>query len=87
MCGVFSYLVAATGLQCLWSFSLGIVDVYALLVRRSLQNHGVVCLFTLGYGVRPIVISSISLGDFSVFNNLEMWFLLLLFGFYFLHSN
>ncbi|KAB2614766.1 CASP-like protein [Pyrus ussuriensis x Pyrus communis] len=47
----FCYLVAATGLQCLWSFSLGIVDVYALLVRRSLQNHRVVCLFTLGDGV------------------------------------
>ncbi|CAB4282785.1 unnamed protein product [Prunus armeniaca] len=47
----FCYLVAAAGLQCLWSCSLAIVDVYALLVRRTLQNHRVVCLFTLGDGM------------------------------------
>ncbi|BBH04969.1 Uncharacterised protein family UPF0497 [Prunus dulcis] len=45
------YLVAAAGLQCLWSCSLAIVDVYALLVRRTLQNHRVVCFFTLGDGM------------------------------------
>ncbi|CAI0453007.1 unnamed protein product [Linum tenue] len=47
----FCYLVAAAGLQCLWSLSLAIVDVYAILVMRSLQNHRVVCLFTIGDGV------------------------------------
>ncbi|KAL6203013.1 hypothetical protein ACLB2K_026717 [Fragaria x ananassa] len=47
----FCYLVAATGLQTLWSFSLAIADVYALLVGRSLQSHKVVCLFTLGDGM------------------------------------
>ncbi|KAK8491740.1 hypothetical protein V6N11_029812 [Hibiscus sabdariffa] len=31
------YLVAATGLQSLWSLSQAIIDVYALLVRRSFQ--------------------------------------------------
>ncbi|CAI0397867.1 unnamed protein product [Linum tenue] len=47
----FCYLVAAAGLQCLWSLSLAIVDIYAILVMRSLQNHRVVCLFTIGDGV------------------------------------
>lgn len=47
-----SYLVAAAGFQCLWSLSLAIVDIYALLVRRSLQNHQVVSMFTVGDGVR-----------------------------------
>ncbi|CAN0916382.1 CASP-like protein 5A2 [Linum grandiflorum] len=47
----FCYLVAAAGLQCLWSLSLAIVDIYALLVLRSLQNHQVVCLFAIGDGV------------------------------------
>ncbi|CAN1182183.1 CASP-like protein 5A2, partial [Linum perenne] len=47
----FCYLVAATGLQCLWSLSVAIVDIYALLVMRSLQSHQVVCLFTIGDGV------------------------------------
>lgn len=78
LCVHFSYLVAATGLQCLWSCSLAIVDVYALLVRRTLQNHRVVCLFTLGDGVR-IKISCNSiwfLADFIVFNHLGMWVLL-----------
>ncbi|KAK8707763.1 hypothetical protein V6N13_058815 [Hibiscus sabdariffa] len=44
----FCYLVAATGLQSLWSLSLAIIDIYALLVRRSLQNSSVVTLFTIG---------------------------------------
>jgi hypothetical protein len=47
-----SYLVAAAGLQSLWSLSLAIIDIYALLVRRSLQNYQVVSLFAVGDGVR-----------------------------------
>ncbi|KAI4322269.1 hypothetical protein L6164_021980 [Bauhinia variegata] len=47
----FCYLVAAASLQTLWSFSLAIVDIYALLVRRSLQNYQVVSLFTIGDGI------------------------------------
>lgn len=46
-----SYLVAAAGLQSLWSLSLGILDVYALLVGRCLQNSRVVSLFAVGDGV------------------------------------
>lgn len=45
------YFVAAAGLQILWSFSLGILDIYALLVGRSLQNRRVVSFFSIGDGV------------------------------------
>ncbi|KAK4758233.1 hypothetical protein SAY87_019534 [Trapa incisa] len=47
----FIYLVAATGLQSIWSFLLALADIYALLVRRSLQNQQVVMVFTFGDGV------------------------------------
>lgn len=49
-----SYLVAATGLQSIWSFSLAVVDIYALLVGRLLQNYRVVVLFAMGDGVRYV---------------------------------
>jgi hypothetical protein len=42
---------SATGLQSLWSLSLAIVDIYALLVMRSLQNRRVVGLFAMGDGI------------------------------------
>ncbi|GAV66408.1 DUF588 domain-containing protein [Cephalotus follicularis] len=47
----FCYLVAAAGLQSLWSLSLAIVDIYALLVMRSLQNYRILSLLTLGDGI------------------------------------
>ncbi|KAE8655393.1 CASP-like protein 5A1 [Hibiscus syriacus] len=47
----FCYLVAATSLQSLWSLSQAIIDVYALLVMRSLQNYRVVSLFVIGDGI------------------------------------
>ncbi|KAJ9178116.1 hypothetical protein P3X46_010027 [Hevea brasiliensis] len=47
----FRYLVAAAGLQCLWSLTLAIVDIYALLVMRFLQNYQVVSLFAIGDGI------------------------------------
>ncbi|KAM7278714.1 hypothetical protein ACFE04_005848 [Oxalis oulophora] len=47
----FCYLVAAAGLQSLWSLTLAIVDIYALLVMRSLQNPRLVSLFTMGDGI------------------------------------
>uniref|UniRef100_A0A5B7CDC1 CASP-like protein n=1 Tax=Davidia involucrata TaxID=16924 RepID=A0A5B7CDC1_DAVIN len=47
----FCYLVAAVSLQSLWSLSLAVVDIYALLVRRSLRNSRVVSLFTIGDGI------------------------------------
>lgn len=47
----FCYLVAAISLQCLWSLSLAIVDVYAILVMRCLRNRRITCFFTLGDGI------------------------------------
>ncbi|KAM3287866.1 CASP-like protein 5A1 isoform X1 [Capsicum chacoense] len=46
----FSYLVAAVGLQIIWSLVLAIADVYAILVQRSFRNAAVVSLFTIGDG-------------------------------------
>ncbi|RID54017.1 hypothetical protein BRARA_G01371 [Brassica rapa] len=46
-----SYLVAATILQSLWSLALATVDVYAIMVKRSLQNRRLVSLFAIGDGV------------------------------------
>ncbi|KAK6138086.1 hypothetical protein DH2020_028176 [Rehmannia glutinosa] len=47
----FCYLVAAAGFQSLWSLVLAILDGYALLVGRRLQNPRVVSLFAVGDGV------------------------------------
>ncbi|KAK2980558.1 hypothetical protein RJ640_006051 [Escallonia rubra] len=47
----FRYLVAASSLQSLWSLSLAILDIYALLVGRCFQNYRVVCSFAVGDGV------------------------------------
>ncbi|KAK4345600.1 hypothetical protein RND71_035776 [Anisodus tanguticus] len=47
----FSYLVAAVGLQIIWSLVLAIADVYAILVKRSFRNAAVVSLFVIGDGI------------------------------------
>ncbi|KAL4190236.1 hypothetical protein AMTRI_Chr07g74750 [Amborella trichopoda] len=47
----FCYLVGATVFQSMWSLTLGLVDVYALLVKRSLRNSRVVSLFAIGDGI------------------------------------
>ncbi|KAK9059799.1 hypothetical protein SSX86_020503 [Deinandra increscens subsp. villosa] len=47
----FRYLVAALSLQCLWSMSLAIVDLYALLVRRCLRNSRILGFFAVGDAV------------------------------------
>lgn len=44
----FSYLIAAVILQCMWSLSLAFVDIYALLVKRSLRNLRAACIFSIG---------------------------------------
>ncbi|KAK6147004.1 hypothetical protein DH2020_017916 [Rehmannia glutinosa] len=46
----FRYLVAAVGLQSIWSLSLALADMYALCVRRSFRNTGAVSLFAIGDG-------------------------------------
>ncbi|XP_057954467.1 CASP-like protein 5A2 [Malania oleifera] len=47
----FRYLDAAAGLQSLWSLSVAIVDIYALLVMRSIQSSLVVSVLTIGDGI------------------------------------
>ncbi|KAL9426728.1 hypothetical protein AB3S75_033504 [Citrus x aurantiifolia] len=47
----FCYLVLALGLQSLWSLSLLVLDIYAILVRRSLRNDKLIRLFTVGDGI------------------------------------
>lgn len=46
-----SYLVAAVGLQSLWSLSLASVDIYCLSVRRRLGKCRVVSVFAIGDGI------------------------------------
>ncbi|KAF6167856.1 hypothetical protein GIB67_027634 [Kingdonia uniflora] len=46
-----SYLVVAAAVQSLWSLSLAIVDIYALLVGRCLRNPRVVSFFAIGDGI------------------------------------
>ncbi|XP_057872971.1 CASP-like protein 5B1 [Cryptomeria japonica] len=42
------YLVAAMALQFLWSFILAILDLYALLIKRGLNNSVLLSLFVVG---------------------------------------
>lgn len=48
----YSFLVAAMVFQCMWSLCLGILDAYALLLKRSLRNSLLVSLFVVGDWVR-----------------------------------
>ena len=51
MNSIYSYLLIATLLQAVWSLLAGIVDIYALSVRRSLHHWLLISLFTVGDGV------------------------------------
>ncbi|CAD6210129.1 unnamed protein product [Miscanthus lutarioriparius] len=50
----FSYLIATTILQCVWSLTVAIVDIYALLVKRCLRNRRAVALFAIGDGISSV---------------------------------
>ncbi|KAL8102320.1 hypothetical protein AgCh_026991 [Apium graveolens] len=43
-----SYLIASMGLQVLWSFGLACLDVYALKIKKDLQNPVLISLFVVG---------------------------------------
>ncbi|KAI3801250.1 hypothetical protein L1987_29354 [Smallanthus sonchifolius] len=43
-----NYLIASMGLQVLWSFGLACLDVYALRIKKDLQNAVLVSLFVVG---------------------------------------
>ncbi|KAJ0657441.1 putative casparian strip membrane protein [Helianthus annuus] len=47
----YRYLVAAVGLQSLWSLSLAMIDVYALCVKRSLRNPVLIFMYAIGDGI------------------------------------
>ncbi|CAI0472349.1 unnamed protein product [Linum tenue] len=47
----FCYLVIAVSLQILWSLLLGIVDVYAIMVKRSLGKPVMIRFFAIGDGI------------------------------------
>ncbi|KAJ0028190.1 hypothetical protein Pint_35631 [Pistacia integerrima] len=47
----FCYLVLAVGFQSLWSLSLAVLDIYAILVKRSLRSNIIMRLFTIGDGI------------------------------------
>ncbi|KAL8102321.1 CASP-like protein 5B2 [Apium graveolens] len=44
----FCYLIASMGLQVLWSFGLACLDVYALKIKKDLQNPVLISLFVVG---------------------------------------
>jgi hypothetical protein len=50
-CLVPSFVVAAAGLMCLWSFSLAMLDLHALLVGRRLLNPRLRWFLTVGDAV------------------------------------
>ncbi|KAH9617664.1 hypothetical protein KSS87_022180 [Heliosperma pusillum] len=50
------YLVAAAGLQIMWSLSLAVVDLYAILVKRSFRSYRVISLFAAGDGITSTLI-------------------------------
>ncbi|KAM3287802.1 hypothetical protein P3S67_021232 [Capsicum chacoense] len=54
----FCYLIASMGLQLLWSFGLGCLDMYALRIKRDLHNPVLVSLFVVGDWVTATVTCS-----------------------------
>jgi len=47
-----SYLIAAMGLQVIWSFGLAILDTFALVRKKTLLSPVLVSLFVVGDWVR-----------------------------------
>ncbi|XP_021746012.1 CASP-like protein 5A2 [Chenopodium quinoa] len=54
----FRFLVAASGLQILWSLSLAMLDIYAILVKRNFRNRRAVSLFAAGDVITSTLIFS-----------------------------
>ncbi|KAJ0732422.1 putative casparian strip membrane protein [Helianthus annuus] len=51
----FSFLIAAMGLQVLWSFGLACLDIHALRLKKDLHNHIVLSLLVIGDWVTAIL--------------------------------
>ena len=57
---VCSYLIAAMGLQVIWSFGLAILDTFALVRKKTLLSPVFVSLFVVGDWVKPLSLSLIT---------------------------
>ncbi|XP_076882383.1 CASP-like protein 5B1 [Bidens hawaiensis] len=51
----FCFLIAAMGLQALWSFGLACLDIHALRLKKDLHNHIVLSLLVIGDWVTAIL--------------------------------
>ncbi|CAI9295948.1 unnamed protein product [Lactuca saligna] len=51
----FCYLIAAMGLQVLWSFGLACLDIHALRVKKNLQSQILLSLVIVGDWVTAIL--------------------------------
>ncbi|KAL8192969.1 hypothetical protein R6Q57_027417 [Mikania cordata] len=51
----FSFLIATMGLEVLWSFGLACLDIHALIFKKDLHNHIVLCLVVIGDWVSAIL--------------------------------
>ncbi|KAJ4722655.1 CASP-like protein [Melia azedarach] len=51
----FCYLIAAMGLQLIWSFGLALIDAYAILRKKVLHGPVLVSLFVIGDWVTAIL--------------------------------
>ncbi|KAM0068960.1 putative casparian strip membrane protein [Helianthus debilis subsp. tardiflorus] len=51
----FCFLIAAMGLQVLWSFGLACLDIHALRLKKDLNNHIVLSLLVIGDWVTAIL--------------------------------
>ncbi|KAF5800018.1 putative casparian strip membrane protein [Helianthus annuus] len=51
----FCFLIAAMGLQVLWSFGLACLDIHALRLKKDLHNHIVLSLLVIGDWVTAIL--------------------------------
>ncbi|XP_076905964.1 CASP-like protein 5B1 [Bidens hawaiensis] len=51
----FCFLIAAMGLQVLWSFGLACLDIHALRLKKDLHNHVVLSLLVIGDWVTTIL--------------------------------
>nr|XP_043634696.1 CASP-like protein 5B1 isoform X2 [Erigeron canadensis] len=47
-CTSFCYLIAAMGLEVLWSFGLACLDIHALRLKKDLHNHIFLSLLVVG---------------------------------------
>ncbi|KAK9077899.1 hypothetical protein SSX86_001956 [Deinandra increscens subsp. villosa] len=51
----FCFLIAAMGLQVLWSFGLACLDIHALRLNKDLHNHIILTLLVIGDWVTAIL--------------------------------